>query len=268
MDSPPASAWEPVTPRGVATFAHAKPGRLLLVQFFVAVLVAGCVLWLLYDGFFPTVTAAVEKLPDAGEIRGAKLDWRGEPKLLLAESRFIAFNVDLEHSGEIRSPAQVQVEFGRDNVRVFSLLGYADFNYPTGWVIAFKRPELLPKWGAWQPPLLALTALGVVIYLMLSWALLAALYAGPVWLLGFYLNRELTLSGSWKLSGAALMPGALLMAAGFLFYDFGAFDLVTLAFVTGGHFLVGWIYLVVSTLFLPRHPTVEAEKKNPFAPSA
>lgn len=268
MDSQTASAWEPVTPRGVAAFARARPGRLWLTQFFVAALAAVCVVWLLHDGFFPTVTAAVEKLADAGEIRGAKLDWRGEPKVLLAESRFIAFTVDLEQSGAIRSPAHVQVQFGRNSARVFSLLGYADFSYPPGWIIAFNRPELLPKWGAWQPPLLALTALGVVFCLLLTWALLAALYAGPVWLLGLYLNRDLTLRGSWKLSGAALMPGALLMAAAFLLYDFGAFDLVTLAFVMGGHFLLGWIYLVASTLFLPRHPTVAVEKKNPFAPGA
>ena len=54
------------------------------------------------------------------------------------------------------------------------------------------------------------------------------------------------------MSGAALMPGALLMAAGILLYDFGFLDLVSLGFVFAAHFALGWIYLFLSQLFLPR----------------
>ncbi len=38
----PTAAWEPFTPRGVAAFAGAGFGRLLLVQFIVALLAAAC----------------------------------------------------------------------------------------------------------------------------------------------------------------------------------------------------------------------------------
>jgi hypothetical protein len=86
-------------------------------------------------------------------------------------------------------------------------------------------------------------------------------YAVPVWLYGFYINRELSLSGSWKLAGAALMPGALVMAAAFLLYDLDSFDLLTLTVLTGAHILLGWIYLGISPLFLPRHPTEASQRR-------
>ena len=66
------------------------------------------------------------------------------------------------------------------------------------------------------------------------------------------------------MSGAALMPGALLMAAGIFLYDFGFLDLVQFSFVFGAHFVLGWIYLLVSLLFVPGIPA-ELPKGNPFA---
>ena len=71
-------AWEPLTPRGVATFAHARLAALLLVQFLVAVFAAVSVIWFLDDNVFPVIQTAIQNLPDAGEIRSAKLDWHGD----------------------------------------------------------------------------------------------------------------------------------------------------------------------------------------------
>ena len=98
--------------------------------------------------------------------------------------------------------------------------------------------------------------------LLLSWWLLATVYFLPVWLLGFFANRDLNFRASWKLSGAALLPGALLMAAGILLYDFGLLDLVSLGFVFAAHFALGWIYLFLSQLFLPRIPEAQPKGKS------
>lgn len=261
------SAWEVLTPRGVAAFTRAKFGRLFLVQFIVALLVAAAMVWFLFGGCFPTVRYAIRQLPDTGEIRSGKLNWRGNAAQLLAEGTFLAFSVNLEYAGDIRSPAHWQIEFGREDMRIHSLLGYREASYPAGWVVAFNRKELEPWFGAWQPALLALAALGVVIYLMVSWFVLATLYAVPVWLAGMFANRDLTLAASWRLAGAALMPGALLMVAAILLYDFGVLDLVQMTVVMVAHVVLGWIYLGVSLLFLPRPEEVAAQGKNPFASS-
>src|ERR1017187_811247 len=100
-------AWEPLTPRGVAAFAQARLGRLLLVQFIVAVLTAIAVDCFLDTGCFPTIATAIKQLPDHGEIRATRLNWHGESPELLAEGGFLAFDVDLEHAGQIHSPAQM-----------------------------------------------------------------------------------------------------------------------------------------------------------------
>jgi len=53
------------------------------------------------------------------------------------------------------------------------------------------------------------------------------------------------------------------MAAGILLYDAGFLDLVSLGFVFAAHFVLGWIYLFLSQLFLPR--IFEGPQKgNPF----
>jgi hypothetical protein len=265
MDQLPQIAWEPVTPRGVAAFARANAGRLWLVQFLVALVVAASVVWFLHDGCFPTIRSAILQLPAEGEIRSATLNWRGDSPQMLAEGRFLAFSVDLNHSGDLRSPAHVQVEFGRGGFRVRSLFGYMEGRYPDGWIISFNRTELQPRLGAWQPAVMAIAAVVVVVYLMVSWLVLALLYAGPVWLIAFYANRDLNLIASWKLSGAALLPGALVMAAAIVVYDFGALDLVHMIFILAGHLVLGWIYLWVGPLFLPRHLAEASRRRNPFA---
>ena len=94
-------------------------------------------------------------------------------------------------------------------------------------------------------------------------ALLATLYFLPAWLLGFFVNRDLNFRRSWKLSGAVVLPGALLMAAGVVLYDLGAVDLVQFGFIFAAHLALGWIYLFVSLLFVPAIPTA-LPKGNPF----
>src|SRR6185312_17337870 len=101
--------------------------------------------------------------------------------------------------------------------------------------------------------------------LLLSWAILALIYLLPVWLAGFFWNRDLNTGNSWKLSSAALMPGALLMIAGVLLYNVGFLNLILLSFIFVAHFVIGWIYLALSLIFLPR--TSDKSKGNPFQPA-
>jgi hypothetical protein len=257
-------AWQPLTMRGVAAFAGALLGRLLLVQFVVALMAAGTVVWFLRQAWFPIIGEAVRHLPPQGELRAGGLDWQGATPSRLAEGRFLAFVVDLDHTGAARSPAHVQVEFGRTNCQVFSLLGYVQGGYPPGQAVAFNRTELAPWWGAWSPAILAVVAALVVAGLLLSWACLATVYSLPAWLVGFFANRQLTLRGSWRLAGAALMPGALFLCAAIVLYGCGTLDLVQFAVAFAAHVVVGWVYLFASPFWLPRHPGAVA-KANPFA---
>jgi hypothetical protein len=250
----------------VAAFASARFSRLLLVQFVIASLAAAAGVWFLSNGCFPTVDAAIQSLPATGAIRSGRLEWPGKTPQLLAEGRFLAFIVDLNHGGQIRSAAAVQMEFGRETLRVYSLLGYTEWKYPSDWFVAFNHTDLAPLWGAWAPEWLAITLLAGVAGLMLLWAGLATVYFLPAWLIGFFANRNLDLRGSWKLSGAALLPGALLAILAMVSYGFGFLDFIQFCFLFSAHLALGWVYLFVSQLFLPR---IEAKPSpgNPFSSS-
>jgi hypothetical protein len=247
----------------VAAFAGASLGRLLLVQLIVALLAAATVVWFLHQCWFPAVTEAIRGLPPQGEIRNGLLDWTGHSPKRLAEGRFLAITADLDHTGEGRSPAHVQVEFGRRDFRVYSLLGDFRGAYPQTRALALNRTELWPWWGAWTPAILAMAAGLVTGALMICWAGLATVYCLPAWLVGLFANRSCTLGGSWRLAGAALMPGALLMCAILVVYGWGGLDIVRLAAAGALHLMVGWIYLLISLLRLPRHPDAAATG-NPF----
>ena len=99
---------------------------------------------------------------------------------------------------------------------------------------------------------------------MMTWPLLALVYSLPAWLTAFYANRAVTWCGCWRLAGAALMPGALMVSVAIVLYGLRMFDLVKFGFAFALHLLVGWLYIFVSPLFLPRNPEVPPAEKNPF----
>ena len=259
------TAWEPLTPRGVAAFAGATLCRLLLAQLLMAMLAAGSVAWFLERAWFPVARDAIRHMPDEGIITNGYLSWTGETPLQLSENRFLGLAVDLFHSGQLGRAAHLQVEFGREDFRVYSLLGYRVFAYPPGWSAPFNRAELDPWWGAWEPWLLVTEIMAVVASLMVSWVALATIYCVPVRLISFFENRSLNWAQSWRLGGAVCMPGALFLTAGIVAYGFGWMDLIRLGGMFGLHFIVGWIYLFITPYFCPRKTAANKVGENPFA---
>jgi hypothetical protein len=95
------TAWEPVTPRGVASFARASYERLLVVQCLIALVVALLAVWVLGQGFFPTVSDAIRQLPDTGQVIQGELQIPDASPRLLAEGRFLGFVIDLKNGSQI-----------------------------------------------------------------------------------------------------------------------------------------------------------------------
>lgn len=262
----PKFAWEPFTPRGVAAFARASLERLLVVQSIIALLAATAVVWVLSSGFFPTVNAAIRNLPDTGAISRGKLNLKNQadlPPQILAEGHFLAITLDVQNSRTLRLPAQFQFEFSENSLVIISLLGEMEIPYPPDQSFYFNRTDLQPAWGAWSPNLLGLAAIGTFFGLLLMWAALATIYFLPVWIVSFFSNRNLNFRACWKLAAAALLPGAIILTLGIFLYGFGVFDLVQLGFAFTMHLIIGWIYLLISPMFLNRIGVVE--KNNPFA---
>ena len=188
----------------------------------------------------------------------------------LAGNHFLGWRWICITAASSGATSHLQVEFGREDFRVYSLLGYRVFAIiRRDGGCAFNRTELDPWWGAWEPWLLVTAAaLAMVASLMVSWAVLATMYCVPVRLITFFENRDLNWGQSWRLAGAALMPGALFLTAGIIAYGFGWMDLIRLGGMFGLHFIVGWIYLFITPYFCPRKTTAKKVGENPFAKAA
>jgi len=178
--------------------------------------------------------------------------------------------VDLNHSRQLGHEAHVQFEFGRKDFRIISPLGYYRVvEYRPDWHAALGRAEVEPWWGAWEPLFLAGAAAVTILSLMLIWTVLATFYWLPLWVISFLEDRELNLRQSWRLAGAVLMPGALFFTFAIFCYGLRWIDLMMLGSLAGLHLLIGWVYLFISPLFLPKVSAVTAAKPNPFqAPPA
>jgi hypothetical protein len=94
---------------------------------------------------------------------------------------------------------------------------------------------------------------------------LATLYFLPARLAAFFADRDLNVTQSWRLSGAAQLPGSLLLTFAIILYALACLDLPLLGLAVALHFLVGWIYLGLAIFRLPRAQRKELAKTNPFA---
>ena len=258
-------AWQPFTPRGVAAFAGATYARVFILQVVVALLATATTIWFLKAIAFPVVGEGLRRLPDKGAIVNGELNWPREPFEILQERRpFLAFLVDLDGKMQSNGLADLSVQFRKRVCQVCSPFGCAVWPYPKDYQIEFNRPELEPRWDAWVPIIIGWTVVGVPLLLYSSWGLLAALYFLPAWLLGYYTNRDLSLGGSWRLSLAGLMPGAVLLTASIVLYGSAIFDLLHLLTMLGVHIVVGWVYVVCGVLARPRLQAALSLGGNPF----
>jgi len=263
-ERPEPFAWQPFTPAGVAAFAQASVFRLLLVQTLFALLAGGCLAWFIASAWFPVVTEAVEQLPAEAEIRSGLLYWQGESAVLLGRNRFLAIGVDLREQRGVVAPAHLYAQFSETHLRLHSLFGYAEWPYPRQYLIKLGHAEVAPRWGAWKPAILAGLVAGTALALLITWAILATIYMVPSWMLGFYANRDLNLAGAWRLCGAALMPGALVMSIGIVAYGAGLLNLPELGAAFVLHFFAGWLYAAISPSCLGPLPELKNRPKNPF----
>lgn len=260
----PREAWQPFTPRGVAAFANATLTRVILAQLAVALLVAAVVVWFLRMTWLPVIGEAIQQLPPTGMIRNGTLTYGGEPQVVLAQNRWLSIAVDVQgESAKTGQAADVEATFERNSMTLCSVLGCWRQHYWPGYFISFNRAELEPRWGAWRGPILAVATLATAISLYVMWWGLALLYAPVIKCIAFFFDRIVTWRGAWRQSAAALLPGALLAAAGLLLYGFAAVDLFRLGLIYALHFVCGLAFVVASPFFLPKLSSLPS-RRNPF----
>lgn len=261
-------AWQPLTFAGVAAFAHASLGRLLLVASLVSLLVSAVVGRFVHGVWSPAVTAAIEHLPARGEINDGRLLWTPREPLPLVDTPFLSIRVHPAQAPAAGQSADVQLVFGPKDLEITSLLGYVELPYPPGYRFALNRTELEPLWGAWRPHVVAGIVLLVFTGLLVMWGSLATALWVPLRTYSVLLGRQVTWRGCWKLAVAALLPGALVMGVAIVGYTLRRLSLGELVLINGLHLLVGTAYLLIAPLRLPGIEAPSPFSAPPAAPAA
>lgn len=261
----PPVAWQPFTPRGVAAFAFASYNRIFWIQTVFALGVAAAVVWSLLTNWAPVIRTAVRTLPDQGSIQQQRLHYPEAGPDVLAKNRYLGIDVRRDEFSTTAAGADVRVEFYPHAVRVCSILGCAARLYPADWKAPFTRQELIPWWAAWEPVFLGIAAALVAVGLVVLWHLLATVLCPIVPLIAYFADRQATWGGSWRLAGAAMLPGMAVLIVAILLYGVGVIDLLRLLLAVPIAFLVQLAYLLRSPGALPRLGTVAAKDTNPFA---
>jgi hypothetical protein len=262
----PNRPWLPLTFRGIAAFGRATMSRTLGVTFVAALLYGAAMAWLTVHSLVPPVNQFAERLPATGEIRGRELHWGGDPFVVLADSRIVTVVVDFEGSNLEGRVADLMLKLRKTDFEICSLFGCVTSPYPPGWIIAMNQPEVKPLWGAWRP----FVVLGVFGASMLGvlalWMTIATASFIPVRFVLYFLDRDVTLLGTWRVLLMALLPGAALLTAGIIGYSLSQVTLTGLLGFGAAHLLVDAIFWAGACWRLPLTDRRAAAKAgNPFA---
>ncbi len=259
------AAWQPFTFRGVAAFSQAGPLRVLFWQIMALIVTTGVLTWFLRTALNPVIQEALNRVPEQAALRQGRWAWGGPAVVVMGKSPFFAIIVDLENNQPPDQLADLQCELNRSQFKLRSILGFISLPYPRPWDLKVDRIVWESWWGAWRPFVLVGGGLLMSAGVLVMWWALAAIYAAPVRLLARLLKRQAGWVGAWKLSSAALMPGALWMNVAIVLYGLRQLELVGFLCAVALHFLIGWIYLLLAPAFLPARSPMAKAAANPFA---
>jgi len=270
-DQPSFGSWWPFTFAGVARFAH-RPLRVLLsFQLIVAGASAAAIMLYFKNAWWPLVPNALNQLPAEARFENRELHWPVQASLTeLGRNALAGIIVDLDLTGEAGQLSDLQLEFGRRQWRIRSLLGYSQFNYDDR-RLDLDASALKPAWEAWKPALFVMFGASSGAAILCCWIVLAGIGAPIAKLISFFADRDLTMGQAWKLCGAALMPGALFFSAGIVLYACSRLNLVGLALTATIHLLIGVAFMLFAPCRLPKKAAPEPftrRSDNPFKPRA
>jgi hypothetical protein len=259
-------AWQPLTFRGVANFAHANGRRLLVVQLTLALMSGAVLVWFCEIAVAPIVRAFISQMPEQCGIAEGQLVWKGLTPIRLGEDAFLGVVVDLDRTGHFGQSSDFLVELSRTQLQVSSLLGRYPLPYPKSWLLDLDPASLRPRWEAWQPVIYIGIGLTWSIILLVVWNVLALVYCPAALILGLLMHRQITWGGSFRLSAAAMLPGALFLDMAMVLYAFRQMELIGFLVAFGLHMILGWVYLLLAPSCLPACEVAGAkEGENPFS---
>jgi hypothetical protein len=258
---------QPFTFGGVARYASAGIGRVLLTALIFAVSGAAVLSRVAGHCWWPVITEAVESLPEKARIQEGALQVEEKDAGLLAANQFLSLQLTASEKWQESAPVDFAVQLGKDQLMFSSLFGDTALPYAGNVVVILNRATVWPIWGAWKAPLLAGVFIAGVVSLILGWFALAVVYAPVVLFIGGIAKRELCFVRAWKLAVAAQWPASLLMTFALALYSTGEIGLLFVLTMLVAHFIPSILNLLIAPFFLPKAAREKGgkEKENPFA---
>jgi hypothetical protein len=256
-------AWQPLTFFGVAAFSWSSLRRLLIWQLAFSQISSLVLLWFVIACWEPILEQAIDRFPSKGELAAKTFSWDPPDSKRLAMNRYISFSLELPRSD---ASSDLQINIFTQGWQLCSLLGCVSFEYPEMGKLQFSQLDLKAAWQAWRVPIYVALWAFSFIGLLLSWWFLSILYALPLRMAAFFMDRRVHLFGCWKLAGAALIPGALWFTFAIGIYSFRGLDLLGLLWALLIHFLLGWTFAIGAVVRLPGVSSgPPKQSNNPFA---
>jgi hypothetical protein len=261
-----ASAWQPLTGRGVAAFADASFGRLFFFQLLGAIASTLALLWALQTAYVPVFNRALSQLPERASVHLGRLQWPNQNAATLADSPHFAIAVRPVDDAEPDRTADLQVELSPRSIRLGGILGYHDWPYPPAAEWNLGRLEASALWAAWRWPLRFLFSVILAAAFIGAWWILQALFSPILWTLGLMFRRNLSFGSAWRQAGAAWLTAFLFADAAIFAYTRRWLALPGLAValsvaVASGPVLMAW---ALASLRTGQETESRVPEKNPF----
>jgi len=262
-----ARSWPrlPFTPKGVASWADAPTGRVILLMAAASLVVSAAVAFLAQKVLFPAIEEAIQHLPDQGRIELGQLSLESAKSGALSENPWVSLVLDLDEPSSITRTADLQVRLQKNGWLACSLAGCVAWPYPAA-ALPMNNRECEPWWGAWAPILLAGLFLGTALISATLIGLSAAFHAVPANLLVWILRRRAGFVGLWRIAVAASIPSILLVSISLAAYALGILDLIQLLSACLIQLPIFWGLGLAALAGLPRRQPDVAQAENPFAP--
>lgn len=254
----------PLTPKSIATFNNAK-FIILLVNW----IVFGCICSFfitkaINKAIISSITTAVQNLPQKGEIKSGALYWETNQVFVLSGAKSFSISVNATDEEDIADSSDIQIIIGKNHFRFRSIFGWLEIKYPLWFRLPLSYKEVFPVWDAYMPAIKASVFISSMVVLLIVWTIVSLIYSLFAKFLIRLFNRISKPGGAFKISGASLIPAALVMSIAILGYSLRYLDLLSLLIVFGCHFIISLCYLFLSIFHLEKIPM---EDKNPFSSS-
>lgn len=246
------AAFLPFGFRGIARFGYARNVFLFSIELTVVLFFSLCVLWFVCGNWFPVISDAVTKLPDAPvRIANGQLEW-DEKDGVLAQTSKLAIVVNAYGNRRQGRESDMALELAENSLNIYTCGRYLNLNYKENLIFNLDRMSAVSWWYAWRGAVVFWICFIPFFFLFIVFQLLSLIYMPFVRGIAALFRRNCSWVGAYMLSGATLAIPGIILGLGVIGYSGGCYGVSGLGVIVLLALSVSWIFLLGAPLLLPR----------------